>query len=57
MTNKLSVPIELFIKAQQEGFKQELRFFLLLKLVYPNGKTKLGREELLFLKFFHHHGG
>ena len=50
MTNMLSVPIQLFIKAQQEGFKNELSFFLLLKLLYPSGKTRLGKEELLFLE-------
>ena len=53
MINKLFVPIQLFIKAQQEGFKNELGFFLLLKLLYPNGKIKLGNEELLFLELTH----
>lgn len=46
----LSVPIQLFIKAQQEGFKNELRFFLLLKLLYPEGKTKLNHGELAFIE-------
>lgn len=46
----LSVPIELFIKAQQMGFKRELAFFLLLKLVYRNGKTRLDGTERSFLE-------
>jgi len=50
MINKLSVPIQLFIKAQQEGFKKELCFFLLLKLLYPYGKTKLNHGELAFIE-------
>lgn len=50
MTNKLSVPIQLFIIAQQQGFKKELSFFLLLKLLYVEGKTKLERDELLFIE-------
>jgi hypothetical protein len=50
MINKLSVPIQLFIKAQKEGFKNELRFFLLLKLLYPCGKTKLNLGELAFIE-------
>lgn len=53
MTSKLSVPIQLFIMAQQRGFKNELSFFLLLKLVYPNGKTRLGKGELTFLELTH----
>ena len=51
--NKLSVPIQIFIKAQQEGFKNELSFFLLLKLMYTNGKTKLDNGELIFLELTH----
>lgn len=53
MTYSLSVPIQLFIKAQQESFKNELSFFLLLKLAYPNGKIRFRREDLLFLEFTH----
>ena len=34
-------------------FFDELSFFLLLKLLYPNGKTRLGNEELLFLELTH----
>jgi len=47
----LSVPIQLFIDAQQKSYAKKLRFFLLLKLLYNCGKTKLEEDELLFIEF------
>ncbi|MDT0642774.1 hypothetical protein RM553_08010 [Zunongwangia sp. F363] len=47
---EVSVPIQLFINAQQEGYAKKLQFFLSLKLLYPTGKTKLNDGELLFLE-------
>jgi len=50
MTSEISVPIQLFIDAQQQGYAKKLQFFLALKLLYKYGKTKLDNEELLFLE-------
>lgn len=50
MTSEISVPIQLFIDAQQQGYAKKLQFFLALKLLYKCGKTKLDNEELLFLE-------
>ncbi|SHF46068.1 hypothetical protein SAMN05444483_101196 [Salegentibacter echinorum] len=50
MTSEISVPIQLFIDAQQKGYAKKLQFFLSLKLLYNCGKTKLDEEELLFLE-------
>ena len=48
---ELSVPIQLFIDAQQKNYAKKLRFFLLLKLLYFCGKTRLEEDELLFIEF------
>jgi len=48
---ELSVPIQLFIDAQQKSYAKKLRFFLLLKLLYSCGKTRLEEDELLFIEF------
>lgn len=50
MTSEISVPIQLFIDAQQKGYAKKLQFFLSLKLLYNCGKAKLDEEELLFLE-------
>jgi len=44
------VPIEFFIDAQHQGYSRQLRFLLLLKLVYPHGKTKFSTSDLQFLE-------
>ncbi|MBO2543196.1 hypothetical protein J0871_02085 [Salegentibacter sp. BDJ18] len=41
MTPEISVPIQLFIDAQQKGYAKKLQFFLSLKLLYKCGKAKL----------------
>ena len=51
MNPEISVPIELFIHAQQQGYAKKLQFFLSLKLLYRCGKAKLNDGELLFLEF------
>ena len=51
MPSELSVPIQLFIDAQQKSYAKKLRFFLLLKLLYNCGKTRLEEDELLFIEF------
>jgi len=51
MPRELSVPIQLFIDAQQKSYAKKLRFFLLLKLLYNCGKTRLEEDELLFIEF------
>ena len=48
---ELSVPIQLFIDAQQKNYAKKLRFFLLLKLLYFCGKTRLEEDELLIIEF------
>ncbi|APS40175.1 MULTISPECIES: hypothetical protein [Salegentibacter] len=50
MTPEISVPIQLFIDAQQKGYAKKLQFFLSLKLIYKCGKAKLDDGELLFLE-------
>ena len=50
MNSEISVPIQLFIDAQQKGYTKKLQFFLSLKLLYRCGKTKLDDGELLFLE-------
>ncbi|MFO7720210.1 MAG: hypothetical protein R6W85_07205 [Gillisia sp.] len=50
MTPEISVPIQLFINAQQKGYAKELQFFLSLKLLYRCGKAKLDDGELLFIE-------
>ena len=46
----ISVPIQMFIHAQQKGYAKKLQFFLSLKLLYRSGKTKLNHRELQFLE-------
>lgn len=41
----------MFIHAQQKGYKSELRFFLLLKLLFREGKTELNYNDLKFIEF------
>ena len=50
MTPEISVPIQLFIDAQQKGYAKKLQFFLSLRLIYRCGKAKLDDGELLFLE-------
>ncbi|MBZ9629536.1 hypothetical protein LB465_01995 [Salegentibacter sp. LM13S] len=50
MTPEISVPIQLFIEAQQKSYARKLQFFLSLKLIYRCGKAKLDDGELLFLE-------
>ncbi|MFO8147175.1 MAG: hypothetical protein ACQEWG_12755 [Bacteroidota bacterium] len=50
MTPEISVPIQLFINAQQKGYARKLQFFLSLKLIYRCGKVKLDDGELLFIE-------
>lgn len=50
MKSEISVPIQLFIDAQQQGYAKKLQFFLALKLLYKCGKAKLDDGELLFLE-------
>lgn len=50
MDHEISVPIQLFINAQQEVYAKKLRFFLSLKLLYRSGKARLDHGELLFLE-------
>ncbi|WP_081209356.1 hypothetical protein [Salegentibacter sediminis] len=50
MSPEISVPIQLFINAQQKGYVKKLQFFLSLKLLYRCGKAKLDAGELLFLE-------
>ncbi len=42
----IKVPLELLISAQQEHYVSRLRFFLLLKMMYPQGKTKFTWGEM-----------
>lgn len=48
---ELSVPIQLFIDAQQQGYGKKLSLFLFLKLIYRDGKTHLSKEELIWIKY------
>ena len=41
----------MFINAQQNNYKKALSLFLLLKLLHRQGKTKLTKEELLFIEY------
>lgn len=47
---QISVPLQLLVDAQQNGYGKKLRFFLLLKLMWPAGKTRLGRRNLQFIE-------
>ncbi|MBZ9729903.1 hypothetical protein LB467_09415 [Salegentibacter sp. JZCK2] len=47
----LSVPIQMLIDAQVNGYVNKLRFFLLLKFCYPSGKLKFDREDLLDMEW------
>lgn len=40
----------MFIDAQKFGYQNELKFFLLLKLMYREGKTFLNEKDLQFLE-------
>ncbi|MCC8358361.1 hypothetical protein [Salinimicrobium sediminilitoris] len=42
----IKVPVQLLISAQQEHYVSRLRFFLLLKMMYPQGKSKLSWGEM-----------
>lgn len=42
----IKVPVQLMISAQQEHYVSRLRFFLLLKMIYPQGKTRLSWGEM-----------
>ncbi len=48
----INVPIQFFIDAVQNNYQRQLRFFLLLKLIYPSGKTRLEHQELQFIEYF-----
>lgn len=41
----------MFIDAQKFGYQKELRLFLLLKLMYKEGKTKLNENDLQFIEY------
>ncbi|UOK41589.1 MULTISPECIES: hypothetical protein [Flavobacterium] len=41
----------MFIDAQKQGYQNELRFFLLLKLMYRDGKVGLDNADLKFIEF------
>ena len=41
----------MFIHAQQNGYKNELRFFLLLKLLFREGKTEFNNSDLKFIEY------
>lgn len=41
----------MFIDAQKFGYQNELRFFLLLKLMYKEGKVQLNEEDLQFIEY------
>ncbi|MCC8360622.1 hypothetical protein [Salinimicrobium sediminilitoris] len=46
---QVNVPVELLIDAQKKGYQKKLRLFLLLKLMFPSGKTRLSRNEMEFI--------
>ena len=48
---QINVPIQFFIDAVQNNYQRQLRFYLLLKLLYPSGKSKLDNQELLFIGY------
>lgn len=41
----------MFIDAQVHTYQKELQFFLLLKLVFRNGKAKLNNSDLQFIEY------
>ena len=41
----------MFIDAQKFGYQNELRFFLLLKLMYKEGKVQLNEKNLQFIEY------
>lgn len=41
----------MFIDAQKFGYQNDLRFFLLLKLVYREGKFRQDEKDLLFIEY------
>ena len=45
------MPIQLFIDAQENNYVSALKTFLTIKLLYPNGKSKLNNKEKLFIQF------
>ena len=47
----INVPIQLFIDAVQNNYQRQLRFYLLLKLLYPSGKSKLDNQDLQFIEY------
>ncbi|MCY2685861.1 hypothetical protein [Salinimicrobium sp. TH3] len=42
----IKVPVQLLISAQQEHYISRVRFFLLLKMMYPHGKSRLSWGEM-----------
>lgn len=46
----ISVPVQMLIDAQINGYLKPLRFFLFLKLCYPAGKAKLNQSDLFVLE-------
>ncbi|MCM4159384.1 hypothetical protein FHG64_11500 [Antarcticibacterium flavum] len=46
----ISVPVQMFIDAQQHQYSRKLKLFIALKLLYKNGKAKLDDNELLFIE-------
>ncbi len=42
----IKVPVQLLIAAQQEHYVSRIRFFLLLKIMYPQGKSRLSLGEM-----------
>lgn len=46
----ISVPVQLAIDAQQNRYRKKLRLFLLLKLMFPSGKSTLSNKDLKFLE-------
>lgn len=49
---ELSVPIQLFIDAQQHGYGKKLQLFLFIKLVFRDGKTQLSNDELFWIRHY-----
>lgn len=41
----------MFIDAQKFGYQNELRFFMLLKLMYKEGKVQLNEKDLQFIEY------
>ena len=46
----ITVPLQLLVDAQQKGYLKKVRLFLLLKLMFPSGKTRLSLRELQFVE-------